>query len=222
MKPAIRVLVSVIPLLVIGFATNSASANTDIQSSSLLAPPSEANEDCVDLTLMAGLARIAEASPSLIKIVEGQQLADCQVFEEEIQVSEEQTQVSEEKTKSLVRWSNGESAKIGRIWYYPNGLTAKYWSGSVWHYPNGETARSKSDWYYPNGQTAKYGSGWHYPDGNCSSEEDLRSWACSILGEEHCEAVLSQVEDADDLWQEMAIMELSWHAYVKSNSLRRP
>ncbi len=207
MKPASRVLISVISLLFMGFASNHASANTDVESSSSLAPPSEATEDCTDLTLIAGLARIAEASPNLINIVEDQQLVDCQV--------------SEEQTKSLVRWSNGESAKIGRVWYYPNGLTAKYWSGSVWHYPNGKTAISKSDWYYPNGQTAKYGSGWHYPDGNCSSEDDLLSWACSILGEEHCEAVLSQVEDADDLWQEMAVMELSWHAYVKSNSLRR-
>ncbi|NET55931.1 MAG: hypothetical protein F6K47_07100 [Symploca sp. SIO2E6] len=194
--------------LVLSLVSNKALANTDIQSSSSLTPPSEATEDCIDLTLMAGLARIAGASPNLINLVETQQLDDCQI--------------SEEEAKSLVRWSNGESAKIGRVWYYPNGLTAKYWSGSVWHYPNGKTAISKSNWYYPNGQTAKYGSGWHYPDGNCSSEDDLLSWACSILGEEHCETVLSQVADADDLWQEMAIMELTWHAYVKSNSQRRP
>lgn len=216
MKPATRALISVIPLLVIGFVGSHASANTDVESSSLFTPPSEATEDCVDLTLMAGLARIAEASPNLIRIVESQQLVDCQVLEEEKEEGEEK-----EETKSLLRWDNGEAAKIGQAWYYPNGLTAKYWLGSVWHYPNGETAISKSDWYYPNGQTAKYGSGWHYPDGNCSSEDELLSWACSILGEEYCEAVLSQVEDADDLWQEMAIMELSWHAYVKSNSQRR-
>ncbi|NER19288.1 MAG: hypothetical protein F6J96_00675 [Symploca sp. SIO1C2] len=223
MKPAIQLLISVI---LIGFTGNNAladnhiqpnppkeatEANTNAQPLLLVNPPSEATEDCLDLTLMAGLSRIAGASPNLINIVQGQQFNDCRVLLEE-----------QEQTKSLVRWTNGEAAKIGRVWYYPNGLTAKYWSGSVWHYPNGKTARSKKNWYYPNGQTAKYGSGWHYPDGNCSSQDDLISWACSIVGEEYCATILSQIEDADRVWQEMAIMELSWQAYVKSNSERRP
>ena len=231
MKRAIPVLIVVFPLLVLGFTTDTTSANSDTcqqirqvrrlairenldddnlatleyqycataqPPNSITQPSPTATQDCVDLTVMTRLARIAEGNSNLVSLVESQQLLACGF--------------SEQWGRSSFNYPNGQTAKFGSIWNYPNGQTAKF--GSNWNYPNGKTAQFGSTWNYPNGQTAKFASIWNYPNGTSTSFESLLSWACSILGREGCATRLLEVRNTNDFWSELAMVELSWNAYT--------
>jgi hypothetical protein len=147
-------------------------------------PPANATQDCIDLTIMMRLARIGEGDSNLISLVDSQQLIACQF--------------------------SSEGDKLSRS--YPNGQTAKF--GSTWSYPNGQTAKFGSTWSYPNGQTAKFASNWHYPNGNFADFESLLAWACSILGRNKCADRLLEVQNTNDFWSELTMIELAWQAYT--------
>ena len=236
MKRAIRVLIVVFPLVVFGFTTDTTSANSDTDTcqqirqvrrlairegldddnlatleyqycataqppASITVPSPTATQDCVDLTIMSRLARMTEGNSNLVSLVESQQLLACGF--------------SEQWGRSSFDYPNGQMAKFGSNWNYPNGRTAKF--GSTWNYPNGQMAKFGTNWTYPNGQTAKFGSTWNYPNGTSTTFESLLSWACSILGREGCAARLLEVRNTNDVWSELAMVELSWNAYTISS-----
>ncbi len=91
-------------------------------------PPANATQDCIDLTIITRLARIARDDSNLINLVGNQQLISCQF--------------STQWEKSSLSYPNGQTAKFGSTWSYPNGQTAKF--GSNWHYPNGNFADFES------------------------------------------------------------------------------
>ncbi|MBE9125163.1 MULTISPECIES: hypothetical protein [unclassified Coleofasciculus] len=234
MKPAIRVLLSLVPLLLLCFA-DRASANSEQcrqirevrrlamgerledenlatlenrycataqPSTAVAAPLSTAPPDCVDLTVMTRLAQIAEARSDLVRLVESQQQLACGV--------------AEQWGRSVLNYPNGQTAKFRSNWNYPNGQAARF--GSVWTYPNGQTAKVALRWNYPNGQTAKSGSTWYYPNGKPAGFENLVSWACSILGRDECATRLLALRNTDDVWSELATLELAWQAYTINSS----
>ncbi len=163
-----------------------------------IVPSPNATQDCIDLTIMMRLARIGGGDSNLINLVDSQQLIACQF--------------TTKSDKSSISYPNGQTAKFGSTWNYPNGQTAKF--GSTWNYPNGQTAKFGSTWNYPNGQTAKFGSTWNYPNGNFGDFESLLAWACSILGRNECADRLLDVRNTNDFWSELAMIELSWQAYI--------
>ncbi len=152
-------------------------------------PPNNASTDCVKLTAMKRFAQLTKNNSNLIRIIRGQQRINCQFAQKDSSVS--------------WNWSNGEEAKWGSTWYYPNGQKA---------------AERNSDWYYPNGQHAKWGSTWYYPNGQHAKSHNLMGWACGIVSRKQCMQAATRVQQTKGFWQEIEILELSWQAYQMNQS----
>ena len=234
MKLAIPVLISLLPLLVLGFTSNHALANPDtcqqIRQVRRLAMREGLDQD--NLATLEERYCVTAEPPNQITLpspTASQDCIDLTVITRLARMTEGESNLvslvesqqllacglAEQWGRSSLNYANGQTAKFGSNWHYPNGKTAKF--GSTWHYPNGKTAKFGSTWNYPNGQTAKFGTNWNSPNGNFTSFEDLLSWACSILRREECAARLLAVRNTDDFWSELAMVELSWQAYsIKS------
>jgi hypothetical protein len=167
--------------------------------SSNIVPPANASKNCINLTMVMRLSRIAETNKEHLKLVKSRQIVACEL-------SNQSTNVSSEN------WSNGQYANWGGSWYYPNGQYAK-WGGS-WYYPNGQHAKWGNDWYYPNGQYAKWGNDWYYPNGNSTSFEGLISQSCANISGHECREILSKInKNKSDFWRNLSIIELAWKSY---------
>ena len=160
--------------------------------SSNILPPDNASEDCINLTVMMRLSRIAETNQEHLRLVESRQIVACEL-------SNQSTNSSSEN------WPNGQYAKFGSSWYYPNGQYAKF----------------GSSWYYPNGQYTKFGSSWYYPNGQSTSIDGLLSQACNNISRHECKEILSGIRNnKNQFWRDLSIIELSWKSYniTKSKS----
>ncbi|NET63180.1 MAG: hypothetical protein F6K63_01700 [Moorea sp. SIO1G6] len=192
--------------------------NSNLPSSSIesLLNSSQA---CFDLTVMAELASMTEEGRKFVGTIEGLGQVTCKR--------------PRQGQRYLLEWPNGETAKLGSNWYYPNGQIAK--SASLnWYYPNGQAVKYKSSYwnYYPNGQTARSGSNWYTPEGRSTSVDDLLSQGCSIVGTTECDRILTEINRFDQnssdgknseenrrstLWRNLAIVKLSWESYLQTN-----
>ncbi|MGG6294052.1 hypothetical protein ACQ4M4_06475 [Leptolyngbya sp. AN02str] len=158
--------------------------------------PTQNTSDCTTLTVMARLAYMSDPFGRLSDEVSSRQLAVCQGFGD---------------SRGIPQWSNGQVARLGSSWSYPNRQTATF--GNSYNYPNGQSANSGSSWSYPNGRTAKFGSVWYDPDGRSLSQEELLSWACGLLGSGRCRDRLSAMQGAGNFWYELTLVELAWLGY---------
>ncbi len=71
-------------------------------------PPNNASKDCIDLTVMKRLAHMTTRNSNLVGMIKGQQQVTCKLSQQH----------------SSFDWANGEQAKWGSTWYYPNGNRA--------------------------------------------------------------------------------------------------
>ncbi len=105
-------------------------------------PDAAHDPELFNLWVVLQLARIAEAGARELRMIE---------------VEYEQADATGDVRESG-DWSNGETARLGESWYYPNGKDAS----SGWR-----------RWYWPNGNDANLGDAWYYPDGtDATSGED--------------------------------------------------
>ena len=173
------------------------TTNRDHRSSfsTLSLPPTNASQDCINLTIMKRLAQMTTIRSYFVSLIAGEQQITCQLSQQ----------------RSSFDWSNEEKAKWGANWYYPNGEKVKW--ESIWYYPNGEKAKWDSNWYYPNGKKLKWGSSWYDPEGNRVSLNRLLGWACGAVGTEQCHSATTRLNQTKGFWYELEILELSWQAY---------
>jgi len=155
--------------------------------------PRVSTQDCTDLTVMARLSYMWDASSSLSEAVGGAQVAVCN---------------SGGIADRLSRWGNGQVARFGNGWNYPNGVAGRF--GSSWQYPNGQMLTAGSSWFYPNGRSARFGANWFTPSGRPVSQQELLSLACSQLGTRQCGDRLRQVPANSGFWYDLTVVELAW------------
>jgi hypothetical protein len=158
--------------------------------------PNVDDEELFNLWIILQLARIAGAEPRHLRMIE--------------------VEYEDAESTGLVResgdWSNGETARSGDNWCYPNGKDANL-GRRCWYWPTGRNACLGDAWYYPDGSDAMAGDQrWSLP-GDSSTELDDDALRRSIR--ETCtpqewhryEAGLDAIyEDAYVL----ALLELAW------------
>lgn len=160
------------------------------------AVPSNATQNCADLTAMAQLAYTLEPESRLSREIVGGRAIACG---------------SQANSGDLsFRWSTGEPARFGDRWYYPSGLPARF--GDGWNYPNGRTAKQGDSWNYPNGQSARFGPYWYTPNGETVSEQELIVRICRELESQICSDRLGAMQNAPRFWYELTLVQLAWLA----------
>jgi len=233
MKQAIRVVLSLLPLLVLGISCDRADA-TPTQCRQIRQVRRLAIQQGLDDENLATLeAQYCDtAQPSAVETIPPptatQECLDLTIMTRLARLSEGNNNLvrlvesqqqfacglADTWGRAIIEYPNGQRAKIGDNWQYPNGQTAKF--GAIWKYPNGQTAKIASRWYYPNGEIAKFGTRWSYPTGQSVNFENLVTWACSIINRDECASRLLALRNTNDFWSEMATLELAWQAYSQS------
>ncbi len=157
--------------------------NSDNSSSNI--PQTKPTKDCINLTVIMRLSRIAETNQEHLRSVESLQRFACKL-------SNQSTNSSSEN------WSNGQYAKLGDTWYYPNGNFVKL----------------GNSWYYPNGQYVNWANNWYYPDGQSTSLDGLLSQVCSNISRHECKEILSGIRNnKNQFWRDLSLIELFEKVY---------
>lgn len=160
--------------------------------------PQTQSSTCSDLTIMAGLARIAPGDNVLAQMVASEEQILC-------------SQYASNRRSGIWQYANGQVVKSGSLWHYPNGQYAR--TGRDWRYPNGEYASFGLVWKYPNGVNAKFGSNWYKPNGDRVDRDILISWGCTYVSRYDCDRLLRGMNSRNSDQFYVALLELAWQAH---------
>jgi hypothetical protein len=121
--------------------------------------------ECVDLTIMSTLGRVAGHVADGIDEIDALRSAVCAAG----------------LTTPTFNWKSGITARAASgAWNWPSGITAKYATGA-WNWPSGITAKyATGAWNWPSGITARYANGnWNDPRGVSAAKETLLAPLCA-------------------------------------------
>jgi tetratricopeptide (TPR) repeat protein len=172
--------------------TKLSQSNDSQENQNAISSKKEFSQDCIDLTIMTKLARIAEDEAESIKIIDQLRFNACDLGLD---------------LGSSFNYPNGNRAKLYDNWQYPNGNRAKLYDN--WSYPNGNRAKLYDNWSYPNGNRA-------------GAVGVLLTYACRNLDEQTCSNRLSDFKSMDTFFQDLTAIELAWFAYrIEQNQQKK-